>query len=241
MSHKILILGASSDMGMALIQAIDGNYDEIICHYHSSDKALLELQKTLKTPLKMIQADFSSVESTKALTDQIALISDLKAVVHFPSVKLDPKAFRKTSWADTQTLIDVSVRSAYEVLKAILPAMTKARSGKIVFVLSSVTSGPSPAFMNGYVTSKYALLGLMKSLAAEMAPYQVCLNAVSPSLVETRFVSELPELTIALSADHNPMKRNAKLEDIIPSIKFLLSDEAGFISGQNIVISGGEH
>lgn len=239
--RKILILGASSELGQALIMSLEGQYDEMLCHYRSNKQALIDLQKNVKTPLSLIQADFADEKSTKAFADQIASIQDIVAVVHLPSIPLDPKAFKKTRWEETQTLIDVSVRSIYEVLKRVLPEMTKAKHGKIVMVLSSVTGGSAPAFMNGYVTSKYALLGLMKALASEMAPYQVCINAVSPSLIQTAFVSKLPELTIEISADKNPMKRNAQVKDVVPMIRFLLSDDAGFITGQNIQISGGEH
>jgi len=239
--RKILILGASSELGQALITAIDGQYDEVICHYRSNEKALSSLQKDLKSQLTLIQADFALETSTRDFVNQIAATQDIVAVVHLPSIPVDPKAFKKSSWNETQTLIDVSVRSIHEVLKVTLPSMMKAKSGKVVMVLSSVTSGPAPAFMNAYVTSKYALLGLMKALASEMAPYQVCVNAVSPSLIQTAFVSKLPELTIEMSAEKNPMKRNAQVKDVIPMIKTLLSEEAGFITGQNILISGGEH
>ena len=118
--------------------------------------------------------------------------------------------------------------------------MVKAKNGKIVFVVSSVASGQSPAFMSDYVTSKYALLGLMKALASEMAAHHVCLNAVSPSLTETVFLKNIPELAIEMSAEKNPMKRNAQVKDVVGMISFLLSEKADFITGQNILISGGE-
>jgi len=239
--RKILILGASSELGQALITAIDGHYDEVLCHYRSNAQNLIELQSKLKSPLTLIQADFASETSTLDFAKQIASIQDIVAVVHLPSIPLDPKAFKKSTWAETQALIEVSVHSIHEVLKVTLPSMMKAKSGKVVMVLSSVTSGPAPAFMNGYVTSKYALLGLMKALASEMAPYQVCLNAVSPSLIQTAFVAKLPELAIDLSAEKNPMKRNARLEDVVPMIQYLLGDQSDFITGQNFLISGGEH
>lgn len=240
MSQKCLILGASSEMGRALITKLDNHYDELICHYHRHHEALLDLQKTIKTPMTLIQADFSDDQSTASFINELKLHPEITHVVHCPSIPLDLKAFKKMEWASFDKLWKVSVRSAFEVSKAVLPAMVKAKKGKMVFVLSSVTSGQAPSFMSDYVTSKYALLGLVKALASEVASHQININAVSPSMVETQFLEKIPPLTIEISADKNPMKRNAKIEDIIPMICFLLSDEANFITGQNILITGGE-
>lgn len=240
MNHKLLVLGASSEVGLGLIQASDNLYDEIICHYHAHDEKLRELQKTMKTPLITLQGDFSSEVGISGFVTQLSKIEGITHIVHCPSIPLDLKAFKKTQWDDYQRLLEVSVHSIYEVLKLCLPAMIKNKKGKVVFVISSVTSGKSPAFMSDYVSSKYALLGLMKALATEMAPHQLCINAVSPSLIQTAFLKNIPELSIEMSAEGNPMKRNALVKDVVPMIKFLLSDEADFITGQNILVSGGE-
>jgi 3-oxoacyl-[acyl-carrier protein] reductase len=90
------------------------------------------------------------------------------------------------------------------------------------------------------VTGKYAALGLMKCLAAEYASYGIRINAVSPSMMETKFLSDLPSSVIELSAERNPQHRNARTSDVIPAIEFLLSDETGFITGVNLPVTGGE-
>jgi len=64
-------------------------------------------------------------------------------------------------------------------------------------------------------------------------------NSVSPSTIETRFLSDVPHLNIEQSAQSNPQKRNAVVDDIVPVFKFRLSDESGYITGQNVIISGG--
>lgn len=241
MSRKCLILGASSEMGRALIMKLDGQYDALICHYHRHNEALLDLQKRIKTPMTLIQADFSDDLSSASFIKELTQHTDITHVVHLPSIPLDLMAFKKMQWTSFDKLWKVSVKSAFEVSKAVLPPMVKAKKGKMVFVLSSVTSGQSPSFMSDYVTSKYALLGLVKALASEYASHQISINAVSPSLVETQFLQNIPPLSIEISAEGNPMKRNARIEDIIPMICFLLSDETSFVNGQNIIISGGEH
>jgi len=120
-----------------------------------------------------------------------------------------------------------------------LPKMVKARFGRVVFMLSSVTFGVPPANMSHYVAAKYALLGLMKSLASEYANRMVTVNAVSPSMVETDFLCDIPEKIVELAAQQHPLNRNASPVDIAPVVKMLLSDEACYLTGVNIPVTGG--
>ena len=78
-------------------------------------------------------------------------------------------------------------------LKYILPFMKKNKYGKILTILSSVTIGQPPGHMSSYVTSKYALLGLLRSLAAEYSKYKICINSISPGMINTKFLNEIPK------------------------------------------------
>jgi 3-oxoacyl-[acyl-carrier protein] reductase len=117
--------------------------------------------------------------------------------------------------------------------------MAKDGFGKIVFMLSSVCYGVPPKTLAHYTTTKYALLGLMKALAAEYADKHISINAVSPSMMDTSFLSELPAKLIEISAAAHPLKRNASTREVAPIIKFLLSRDADYITGANIPIAGG--
>ena len=72
-----------------------------------------------------------------------------------------------------------------------------------------------------------------------MRPFGVTVNCVAPYMMETKFLSDTPDLVVQMSAEANPMKRNARVEDVVPAIRFLLSDEAGFISGVTLPVTGG--
>ena len=80
------------------------------------------------------------------------------------------------------------------ILQAFIPKMSKQNYGKIVFMLSAYLLGIPPKFQSPYITVKYALLGLMRNLASEYAAKGIMVNAVSPDMMETKFLSELPEL-----------------------------------------------
>ena len=90
-----------------------------------------------------------------------------------------------------------------------------------------------------YVTAKSALAGLAKSLAADYAPSGVTVNCVAPYMMETKFLADTSDLVVQMSAEANPMKRNARVEDVVPAMAFLLSEEAGFITGVTLPVTGG--
>ena len=114
--------------------------------------------------------------------------------------------------------------------------MQKQRSGKIVFMLTSYVVGMPPKYQAAYTTVKYALLGLMKSLAAEYADKGIAINGVSPDMIQTKFISQLPHLLVEQYAGTLPGKRILSVDDVVPAFQFLLSDGANLIHGENICI-----
>ena len=106
-------------------------------------------------------------------------------------------------------------------------------------MLSSCVFGVPPKALSHYITIKYAMLGLVKSLASEYSDKNIQINGISPSMVETKFLDNINEKIIELSAYNHPLKRNASVEDITPIIKILISNESNYINSVNIPITGG--
>ena len=234
----ILILGASSDIGLALIEQVHARYDKIIAHYHRSCEELLVLKERFGKKIIPIAGDFSDKK------DMCRFIRDVETacqcpshIIHMPAERFKLERFTDKRWTDLQREMNIELRSVYEVLQKFIMPMSKLGAGKIVFMLSSVTDSP-PKYTADYTAVKFALLGLSKSLAAEYAG-KVCINAVSPSMIETKFLKDIPGNAVLQNAQANPMKRNAYVSDVVPAIEFLLSDSANFITGQNLVVSGG--
>jgi 3-oxoacyl-[acyl-carrier protein] reductase len=238
--RTILIVGASSAIGGELIRQIGDEDITIIAHYHSNRKELDELAKTVKASIVPIQADLSNGEGITSLIEAVgALCGHPDKIVLLAAPYLELIRFKDLEWNKVKLQVDMQVEAAFRILQKFLPPMGVARYGKIVFMLSSCTIGTPPANMLHYVTGKYALLGMMKSLAAEYAGKKVSINAVSPSMIETGFLAKMPEKIVEITAQQHPQKRNAIPADVAPTLKFLLSDEAGFITGVNIPITGG--
>ena len=236
----LLVTGASSDVGSKLIRRVGKNYSKIWAHYRSSTDIIDGLKDDLGEIITPIQADFSDVESTINLIKVIKESGDIPDhIVHLSAQKAYNLQFHKHSWDSFQKEIDTSLRSISLILQDFIPRMMKNGYGKIIFMLSAYLLGVPPKFQSPYITIKYALLGLMRNLAAEYAPKGITVNAVSPDMMETKFLSELPELIKEQSANKNPLGRNIYVDEVIPTIEYLLSSGSDVVTGQNIGITGG--
>lgn len=241
--EKVLVLGASSDLGCELLRRLSRPGVTLLAHYNSSRDKLEALRPELSAGgarLATFGADLSKADDAARLAAEVkAACGHPDAMVFFPSPRPTPVHFEKTRWEAAQAHLDIQLKSAYCLLQAFLPEMARAKAGKVVFVLSAYTLGVPPKGLAGYVAAKYAVLGLMKALAAEYAGRGVNINAVSPSMVETRFLSDIPRQVVELAAEAHPLKRNAVPKDVAPLIEFLLSDGSAYITGANIPVSGG--
>ena len=239
MERNLLVLGASSDLALAVLGHVAGEFGTVFAHYHRSADRLEALQQTAPN-IRLFQADFTSEAETARLMEQVAeTCVPITHILHCPSARIEYKHFKKLSWDDYDEMLVTQVRSFYSAAHTFVPAMAKRKYGKVVTVLSSATVGTPPVYLNAYNTAKYALMGCMKSLAAEYADKNVQINAVSPGMMETKFLDSLSHLAVEQEAAGHPLGRNASVGDVAPMIEFLLSDRSGYITGQNILISGG--
>lgn len=240
MAKDILITGASSDMGCALISDIAKEYDRIFAHYRTKSAALSELVTRYPDKILPFQADFDDRDSVTAM---IMRMKDMQCIpddiVHFAAYRTANSKFHKFNTDEFDMQLEISFHSIVQILQAFLPYMVKKKSGRIVFMLSSVTLGKPPKYQTPYVSAKYALLGLMKGLAAEYAEKNIMINAVSPEMTDTKFLAEIPHLIQEQNAANSPLGRNLDIKEVIGAVSFLLSEGASVITGQNIGVTAG--
>ncbi|MDO4219294.1 MAG: SDR family oxidoreductase [Synergistaceae bacterium] len=242
MKKILLLTGASSDVGMSLLAEIFADYETIYLQYRNMNERLKKLIDTIgkKTKVCPLQADFRDVNSINSMIYSIIENGDLpNNIVHFPAAKAYNMQFHKDNWENYNTGWQISVRSIVLVLQAFIKNMAKERYGRIVFMLTSYTNNLPARYQTSYVTVKYALLGLMKSLSVEYADKGITVNGVSPDMMETKFLSELPDLIVETNREGSPIGRNIYVNEIIPIFKYMLSDLGASITGQNIAITGG--
>lgn len=236
----ILLVGASSDIGCEIIREIANDNTVILAHYRNRKDRLDMLQIEISTQMITIQADLSLESGVDYLIEEVVAHCGFpQKIVFIASPNLALKRFKDLTWVDFKEQIDVQLYSAVKILNEFLPKMSSLKYGKVVFVLSSSTLNNPPPAMAHYVTAKYALLGLMKSLASEYAGKKICINAVSPSMIETGFLGQIPEKIVEFTAQQHPLKRNGMPSDVAPVVRFLLSEESEFVTGVNMPVTGG--
>ena len=241
MNNIIFITGASSDIGVALIESIIEKCI-IVAHYNNNNKRLLELQRTTKNKIFTVKADFSSEKSIFKMLDKIENeIGIPNKIIHLAASKFENIRFKDVNWKNFNNEINISLGSITLILNRFLPKMAVEKRGRIVTMISSVVLGVPPKALAQYTAVKYALLGLMKALASEYATKKITINCISPSMIDTQFLSLINKRVVELGAESHPLKRNANILDVIPSILMLLSDDASYINGVNIPITGGSN
>lgn len=153
----------------------------------------------------------------------------------FPAARLG-----EMTAADFDQVISTNLRSTFLSVSAVLPAMTKAGSGRIV--LTSSITGPITGFpgWSHYGASKAGQLGFMRTAAIELAPKNITVNAVMPGNIFTEGLEELGDEYIAKMEASIPMRRLGTVADIANAALFFASEEAAYITGQSIVVDGGQ-
>ncbi|KUI17229.1 short-chain dehydrogenase [Mycolicibacterium acapulense] len=153
------------------------------------------------------------------------------------------KRFTDLKFEDWQRVIDVNLNGVFHCVQAVLPDMIDAGWGRIVNISSSSTHSGQP-YMAPYVAAKSAVNGLTKSLALEYGPSGITVNAVPPGFIDTPMLRKSEErgyLVVQQNIDSTPVRRIGKPEDIAAACAFLVSDEAGYITGQILGVNGGRN
>jgi 3-oxoacyl-[acyl-carrier protein] reductase len=242
MDNTVLITGASSDIGVALIRRLMAHADAPVLLVHSFRGAakLEALHMEFGERVQLMEADFCDANSVGTMTEHIVTEFGVpRRFVHLPALRPSPERFTKFELKRFADDMSVQVGSAVILLKKFLPTMAKLPGARIVFMSSSYTHGMPPKYTSMYTTAKYAQLGLMRSLAAEYAGTELRVNAVSPSMIETQFLQDMADVAIRMTAAANPQGRNATPQDVVGAIEFLLSADAGYMTGIDLPITAG--
>ncbi|MGV0677308.1 SDR family NAD(P)-dependent oxidoreductase [Mycolicibacterium fortuitum] len=154
------------------------------------------------------------------------------------------KRFTDVSFDKWQQIIDVNLNGVFHCVQAVLPDMLEAGWGRIVNISSSSTHSGQP-FMSPYVAAKSAVNGLTKSLALELGPSGITVNAVPPGFIDTPMLRKAEGKGFLgdteKQIEQTPVRRMGKPEDIAAACAFFVSEEASYITGQILGVNGGRN
>lgn len=143
-----------------------------------------------------------------------------------------------TTPEDFNKIIDLNIRAMFYVTKSVVPAMKEQGGGVILNTSSMVSIYGQPSGV-GYPTSKFAVNGMTKSLARELAPSGIRVNAVAPGVTNTDMIASLPEAQLAPIVKTIPLGRIGEPSDIANAFLFLASDLASYVTGEILQVDGG--
>lgn len=235
----LLVIGASSNVGSALIRRVHKNYTKIIAHYNNNISGIELLRDELGDIIIPVHAEFDDTTSVDSMIDFIKDNGYFpEHIVHLVSPKCRNERFHKINTEELEMNFRCSVSSFARITAPIINNMSKNKRGKIAVMLTAYTENIPPKFLSSYISVKYALLGMVKSMAVEYAGKGICINAVSPDMMDTNFISEIPRIAVEQTAEQNVMGRLLSVDEVIPTFEYLLSEASDRVTGQNILITG---
>ena len=237
MSKRVLITGSSRGIGASIARRLAGEY-EVVLHARSKSDELLKMASELG--VKFMTFDVADTAAAKE-----AIEADMEANGVYYGVILNAGITRDNTfvglsdeeWFD---VIDVNLNGFYNVLRPALMPMIRARKPARIVTLSSVSGVIGNRGQVNYSASKAGIIGASKALAVELASRGITVNCVAPGLIKTDMSEEilnsdfLDEVLKAI-----PAKRAGEADEVAGLVKFLLSDEANYITRQVIGVNGG--
>lgn len=236
-----IITGASRGIGKGIAEVFAKNGANIAFTYVSSDDKAKAFENELSSygikakAFKSNAADFAAAdEFVNAVVEEFGQID---VIVNNAGITKDGLLMRMSeeNWDD---VMNVNLKSVFNITKAALRTLLKQRSGSIIN-MSSVVGIEGNAGQSNYAASKAGIIGFTKSIAQELGSRNIRCNAICPGFIETEMTAELDETLKAGWINDIPMKRGGTPEDVANACLFLASDLSTYVSGQTLNVCGG--
>jgi 3-oxoacyl-[acyl-carrier protein] reductase len=242
LAHRtIIITGAATGIGQAFAIgcAVQGG-NVVLADLNAADETRAAVERAGGQALA-VRVDVSDEASVHAMIDAALQRFDridglINNAAYFREVKLTP--FEEINPAEWDRIFTVNVKGVWQCCKAVLPTMRRQGSGSIVNIASVVAVAGQPGYLH-YVASKGAVLSMTKGLAKEVGQHGVRVNVIAPGFVITDATRNRPAEWQQSFLKARALQREQRPDDLVGTALFLLSDLAGFVSGQTVVVDGG--
>lgn len=236
-----IITGASRGIGKGIALTFAKQGANIAFTYLSSEEKAKTLEEELSAfgiKAKGFKSDASKFEAAQDLADQVMeTFGSIDVLVNNAGITKDNLLMRMSE-EDFDTVMEVNMKSIFNLTKAVLRPMLKQRSGSIIN-MSSVVGVKGNAGQANYSASKAGIIGFSKSTALELGSRNIRCNVIAPGFIETEMTAKLDENIVKGWTDSIPLKRGGTPEDIANATVFLASDMSAYISGQVLNVCGG--
>ena len=236
-----LITGASRGIGKGIAMEFAKQGADVAFTFNASVEAAKALEAELESfggKAKGYQSNAADFDAAQELVkDVIEDFGSLDILINNAGITKDNLLMR-ISEEDFDKVIEVNLKSVFNLTKAVLRPMLKQRSGSIIN-MSSVVGVKGNAGQTNYAASKAGILGFTKSVALELGSRNVRCNAIAPGFIETEMTAKLDPKTVEGWRDAIPLKRGGTPEDVANACVFLGSDMSAYVTGQTLNVDGG--
>ena len=236
-----VVTGGSRGIGRAIAIELARRGAKVVVNYHANAAAAEEAIATIKSAggeAIAVKADVSRFDAAQTLIKTATeTLGRLDILVNNAGTTRDMllAIMKEEDW---DLVLATNLKSAFNCSKAALRAMMRQKYGRIVNITSVAGIAGNPGQTN-YAASKAGLIGFTKSLAKEIGPRHITVNAVAPGFVETKLTKDLPADLKEAALKATPLGRWGTAEEVAYAVAFLASDEAAFITGQTLSVDGG--
>lgn len=236
-----LITGATRGIGKQIALELASQGYDIALNYRKQNEELEALKKEIESKnvkCLTVYGDVSNYEDVENFIKEIIKeFGKIDVLVNNAGITKDMLLMRMKK-EDFESVIDVNLIGTFNVTKNVIPYMMKARNGKIVNI-SSVVGISGNAGQTNYSASKAGIIGFTKSLAKEVASRNINVNAIAPGFIKTDMTDVLKDEVKEEISKTIPLKRMGEAKDVANLVKFLVSEESNYITGQVINVDGG--
>jgi 3-oxoacyl-[acyl-carrier protein] reductase len=236
-----LVTGGSRGIGAAICAELGAAGATVVVNYvrdGSAAAAVCDRVREAGGRAEPVQGDVSTADGAAALVSQVESdVGPIDILVNNAGITRDDLIMR-LSEEDWRTVIDTNLGGAFFTCRALSRPMLKRRAGAIVNI-SSIVGVHGNAGQTNYAASKAGLIGLTKSLAKELGGRGIRVNAIAPGYIATELTDALPEEARSAILGNTPLGRLGEPGDVARAVRFLVSDAAGFITGDVLAVDGG--
>jgi len=228
-SRSVLVTGGSRGIGLAIATAFREAGDQVAVTYNTSPppEGFLGVKCDI-TDQEQVDAAFDTIQEAHG---------PVEVLVANAGITRDTLLLRMSD-DDWDAVLETNLTGSFRVARRAAKGMLRLRRGRIVFISSVVGMLGSPGQVN-YAASKSGLIGMSRSIARELGSRGITANVVAPGFVETDMTAVLPEETQKQYLGQIPLGRFGLTEEIANAVRWLASDEAGYITGAVIPVDGG--
>lgn len=236
-----LITGASRGIGKGIAVEFAKQGANVAFTFNASVEAAQELEKELSAhgvQAKGYQSNAADFDAAQTLVkDVISDFGGIQVLINNAGITKDNLLMR-ISEEDFDKVIEVNLKSVFNLTKAVIRPMMKQREGSIIN-MSSVVGVKGNAGQTNYAASKAGILGFTKSVALELGSRNIRCNAIAPGFIETEMTAKLDEKTVDEWRNAIPLKRGGSPEDVANACVFLASSMSAYVTGQTLNVDGG--